>query len=120
MVELEHKSNVSISQPREVVSGHGGHIVLFNTKRARVRAIEAAQEMQQRRFADSRGADDGQHLAELDLEIQIFEYAVRDFRAAIRLGESPSLKERHARGLSQTGESPRRGRSSPSSSSPLW
>ncbi len=52
--------------------------------------------MEQCRFPDAGGADDREHLAALDVQIQIFEYLDRDFRVAVRFREALGLEKRHA------------------------
>ena len=82
-MELKDESDVPIAKAREIVVRHGRHIVLLNTNCARVGAIQSAQKMKQRRFADAGRAHDRQHLAALDVEIQIFEYLNRNFGVAV-------------------------------------
>src|SRR5438552_15169579 len=51
--------------------------------------------MEQSRFADARGADDGEHLAPFDMETQSSKNLDRDRRVAVRLGKIARFEERH-------------------------
>ena len=64
--------------------------------RARVGAIEAAEHVQQRALADARRADDRDHLAGLDREIQVAQHGQPRGADGVALGDAAGFEKRHA------------------------
>ena len=53
--------------------------------------------MEQRRLADARGADDGQHLAPFDRQVELSEDLNGNGSAAVGLGQTVRFEKGHAR-----------------------
>ena len=73
-MELEDEAHLGVAKRHARLIGHGAEIVTVYGDAARVGAIEAAQQVQQRALADAARADDGQHLPALDDQIEIAEH----------------------------------------------
>jgi hypothetical protein len=83
----------------QIVGRHLRELLLSDPYRPRVGPVETTEQVQQRRLADSRRPDDGQHLPLPDLEIEAAEHHHRDLGIAVGLGEVAHLQEGHGAGI---------------------
>jgi hypothetical protein len=96
VMKLKDEADILIPELRERVGGHRGEVVPGDLNPSRVGPVESTEEMKQRRFADSRGADDGEHLASADFEVEILKDDDGNLGVAVRLREETTFEERHA------------------------
>ena len=95
-MELEHEADVRDCETRrDRASAHRGDAVVADADRAGVRAIEAAQQVQQRALADAGGAHDRDHLAALDREDEIAQHLQPPVGDRVGLGEAGGSDKRH-------------------------
>ena len=72
MVELKHEADVLVAERRELVRLHRPEIDVADPHRIPPSiAVETAEHVQQRALADARRADDRDHLARLDDQIEL-------------------------------------------------
>jgi len=72
----------------DVRIAHRGELGAIDRDAALVDAIEPAEHVQQRALSNARGADDGDHLARLDGQVQIAEHGQRVAADGIALDET--------------------------------
>src|SRR4051812_6372865 len=63
VMKLKDEPDIGVAKTRELVVGHRREVEIADADRARVRPVEAAEEMKERRFPDAGGPDDREHLA---------------------------------------------------------
>ncbi len=93
MMELKDESDVAVAEPRELVRAHAGQLVLPDTNRSRVGAVEPPEQVEQRRLADPGGADDRQDLPPLDPQVELTEDLDRHGRVAVALGKTVAVRK---------------------------
>src|SRR6266542_815260 len=81
--ELKNKTDLVAPQAREVVVRESVQRLAVNRNLAGGGAVETADQVEQRRFARTGGADDRDHLAARDVQIHAFER--NDFAFALEL-----------------------------------
>ncbi len=74
MITLENETKPLTTQRSQFVHGHLRRFAFFDPVTAGRRTIQAAKDVHQGRLAGARGANDGHHLAGLDVEIDVFEH----------------------------------------------
>jgi len=74
MMKLKNEPNVLVPKSRQRVVRHRPEVGVPNKHRARIAAIEAAKQMEQRALSNTGRADDRHHLARLDREIEVAEH----------------------------------------------
>ena len=73
-MELEDEAQVAVAEVGELLLGEGGDIDAVDDDGAGVGAVECADNLQQGGLAGSAGADDADHLATVDVEVDAFEH----------------------------------------------
>ncbi|HEX7779284.1 MAG TPA: hypothetical protein VF424_08610 [Vicinamibacterales bacterium] len=96
VMELEDESDMAIPESHACGVIHLIDRGVTDANRPGVEGIEAAQDMEQRALADTGRADNRDHFALLDPEIQLMQHFEFSGGGAVRLGESADLDERHA------------------------
>jgi hypothetical protein len=96
VMKLKNEPNMTVpeSHPRRVV-----HLIdqgISNPNHPGVKRIKPAQKMQQRALAHAGRADDGDHFALFDGQIQTMEHFEAASRGPVRLDEPSNLDKRHA------------------------
>ena len=94
-MELEHEADVAIAEGDEIGVGHLGDAVIADVDGAGIRAIQAAQQMQQRALADAGGAHDRDHLAALHREREIAQHLQATVGDRVGLGDAGGSDKRH-------------------------
>ena len=74
MVALKHKTKGFAAQPGQFVGVQPGHVFTGKQIASGRGSVEAAEDVHQRRFARTRGADDGHELARVNRQADTFEY----------------------------------------------
>ncbi len=74
VVALEDEAEVLAPQLGQRVAVERAHVVARDRVAAAAGAVEAAQDVHQRRLARARGADDREHLAVADVEVHVLEH----------------------------------------------
>jgi len=97
MMELKHEADVTVSKRHDVIVGHRRDVGVADRDRAAIHAIQPAQHVQQRALPHARRADDRDHLAGIDLEIEIAEDGERRRADRVALHDAASFEERHQR-----------------------
>ena len=93
---LEHEPDVAQPGPRQRPGPLPRSAPAGQPDLARVRPVEAAEEMQQGRLAAARAPEDGDHLTRRDLdETRAGQDAALGSTAAYRLGDPASLENGH-------------------------
>ena len=105
-MKLEHEADLPVAKRDELRIRQRRQVRAVDGDRPRVRAIEAAEQMQQRALADAGGADDGDHLSGLDLQIEIPKHDERPSADRIALGDAGRLEERHRQSPVASRQSP--------------
>ena len=93
--ELEDEADVPPPQRRQVALGRARHVDPAELDAARLRPVEPAEQVQQRRLAAPGAAEHGDDLARLDLEIGAVEHPPRDAALAEGLDEPAGAHHRH-------------------------
>ena len=75
VVELEDEADVAVAKRHELRVGQIPQRAVGDPDAAGVDRVEPAQHVQQRALADARGADDGDHLALLDRDVEVAQHA---------------------------------------------
>jgi hypothetical protein len=75
--ELEHEADVAAPQRRQPPLARARHALAADLDRSRLRPVESAEHVQQRRLAGARAAEDRDDLTRLDREVGAVEHAPR-------------------------------------------
>ena len=84
---LEHEADFSVPDDRELVLRHPRDVFTIQNVRAAGRAIQAPEDVHQRRFAGSRGTRDRDELPGLHVKVRAAKGADGDFADVVRLDE---------------------------------
>src|SRR5215471_13471315 len=104
VVALEHEPERLAAQPGQLVPAEARHILAQEAVRAARGAIEAAEDVHQRRLSRTRRADDGDELALVNGQVDAVQHLDRELAGAVRLGDAAERNERHdARALAFRG-----------------
>ncbi len=77
-MELKHESYMLIPEPRDAVAVQGEQICIPIADGAGRRTVKPAQNMQERTFSHARCADNGDHFAGYDVEIDTIKHGQRN------------------------------------------
>ena len=97
MVELEDKSNMPVPERDKRCLRQRPQIGLADVDGPRIDAVEATKQVEQGALADTRGPNDGDHLAAFDAKLEIPQNVELLSADVIGLVESCSGEERHRR-----------------------
>ena len=89
MVELEHKTHVLIAEPHQVLVGHRVQFGISQSNGPAITGVEPAQHVQQRALPHAGRADNGDHLAGLDIQIEPAQHLDPAGAGDIRLDDAP-------------------------------
>src|SRR4029434_10711777 len=95
VVKLKDEPDVPVAKLHQRGIVQRSQVGICQMNRPRIGAIQSAKQMQQRALADSRCADDGEHLALCDAEAQIAQHVNLLPADLIRLVEAVDVDERH-------------------------
>ena len=76
-MELEHEADLSVAERDDLLIGQRRDLGARDRDGSLVDAIETAEHVQQRALSDARRADDRDHLARVDLQIEIAQHDER-------------------------------------------
>ncbi len=96
VVELEDEADVLAPVARQFGLARGGEVVVPPERFTRRRRVESAQDVEQRRLAAARGAEEDDELALADLEIESGERMHFDLAHPVGLGQAPGDEDRGA------------------------
>ena len=108
VVELVDETQVPVAQPALFRGVQAGHLLPHQLHRARGRRVQPAQQVTQRALARTRGADDGERLAGMHLEVHAAQHLHVQPALAEALGEP--LAGEHDAGVRLHGRERRIGR----------
>ncbi len=94
-MELKDEADLAIAEGHARLVVHLVDLGVTDPHAPGVEAVEPAHHVQQRALADARRADDREHLALLDLEIEAAQHVDPRRRRRIRLDEARDLDECH-------------------------
>ena len=95
---LKDESNLFVANRRQLIVREARHVAAVQPIRAGRRAIEAAEDVHQRRLPRSRRSDDRDELAARDVERDATQRMDRDVADLIDLGEVLACDQWHVRG----------------------
>ncbi len=98
MMELIDEPERAIAQPAALDLAERAHRLAGDDDRPRRRVVEPAEQLQQRRLAAARGADDRETLAGAHREVDAAQHLDAPARVRERLDESARLEHGRVRG----------------------
>jgi hypothetical protein len=105
LVELEDEADGAVAEGGEAGAGEGGHVLAADQDAARVRFVEGAEDVEQRRLAGTRRSDDRHQLAGLDDEVDAAQHVDHPGAVAVALGQAARLDANGHRRSASTGTS---------------
>src|SRR5262245_13621685 len=93
-MELEHEADLAIAKLGEASRAHRGQLLAVEADRARGRKIERPEDLQERRLADAGRADDRDHIAGCEREIDVPQHRQWLTVVDVRLAEAADLDPR--------------------------
>jgi hypothetical protein len=94
VIALEHETECFAAQARELVAAERRHILSHEAVAAAGRAVEAAEDVHQRRLARARRAHDGDELPRVDRQVDAVQHLDRELAAAVGLDDFVELDHR--------------------------
>ena len=73
-MELKHKAEVLVAEVAQLLRREGGGVDAVDTHRTGVGTVEGTDNLQQRGLAGTRGTDDTDDLATVDMEVNAFQH----------------------------------------------
>ena len=98
-MELKHEADVPVSERDDLLVRHRGDIGVADRNRSAVDTIESAQHVQERALSHARGADDRDHLAGIDLQIEVAEHRQQRPTDRVALDDAAGFEKRHQASL---------------------
>src|SRR5262245_14543599 len=95
MVKLKNETDIAVPELDQRGVAHRRQFLLLNANRSAVDAIQAAERVQQRALANPRSADDSDHLAAFDRQIEVAQYMNLLRTDAVVLVQALNGYERH-------------------------
>gem|GEM_PF-6876721 len=96
VVELEHKADVVAAEQRQVALAGCGEVVVEVEDLAGGRRVEAAEDVEQRRLAAARGAEQHHQFARVQLEVDAAQRRHLDLAHPVDLGQAARLEHQFA------------------------
>jgi hypothetical protein len=92
VVELEHEADVAAPERGQLRLRGGAQVLIAKAHFAGARHVEPAQDVEERRLAAARGAEEDDELAGTDVEVDLAQGPDLDLAGAVGLGQAPARK----------------------------
>ena len=94
-MELEHEADVPIAEGHHLGIRQRADLGVADADGAAVDRVEAAHDVQERALPHSRGADDRDHLAAIERQVDAFEHRQLGAPDRVALRDAGDVDERH-------------------------